>query len=139
MLQGCPLSGTLLIWVIDPLLWSFGRYLIGTVTRSCADDIDMALRRLEVLALVFKFFDDFSLVSLLTFKPVKCVLITTVCATCKWNVDMIRASLRRNVPAWTGTNIKDCAKYLGSCIGRLAGGIQWIHLRNVVESAWTRR
>ena len=32
VLQGCPLSGTLFVFVMDPLLWSFRRYLIGTVT-----------------------------------------------------------------------------------------------------------
>ena len=101
VLQGCPLSSTLFVFVIDPLLCSFRRYLVGTITRTCADDIGMAWRRLEVLALVFKLFEDFGLVSLLTLKPAKCVLITSVCATSTWNVDMIRAFLRRNVPAWT--------------------------------------
>ena len=75
VLQGCPLSGTLFVFVMDPLLWSFRRYLIGSVTRSCADDIGMALRRLEVLALVFELFEVSRLVSLLTFRPAKCVPI----------------------------------------------------------------
>ena len=125
VLQGCPLSGTLFVFVMDPLLWSFRRYLASTVTRSCADDIGMALRRLEVIALVFKLFEDFRSVSLLTLKPAKCVLITTVCATRKWNVDMIRAFLRRVVPAWSGISIRDSAKYLGFFIGRLADKEQW--------------
>ena len=78
-----------------------------------------------MLSLVYKLFEDFRLVSLLTLKPAKCVLITSVCATTKWNVDMIRAFLRRQVPAWTSINIKDCAKHLGFFIGRLAGGSLW--------------
>ena len=69
VLQGFPLSGTLFVFVMDPLLWSFRRYLTGTVTRSCADDIGMASRRLEVQALVFKLFEDSRLVALLTLKP----------------------------------------------------------------------
>ena len=38
---------------------------------------------------------------------------------------MIRALLRRQALAWTSMNIKDCAKYFGFFIGRLAGGSQW--------------
>ena len=85
----------------------------------------MASRRLEVVALVFKLFEDFRAVSLLTLKPAKCVLITTVCSTSKRNVDMIRVFLRRVVPAWSGISISDSARYLGFFIGRLADKEQW--------------
>ena len=125
VLQGCPLSGTLFVFVMDPLLWSFRRYLTGTVTRSCADDIGMALRRLEVLALVFKLSEDFRLVSLLTLKPTKCVLMSSVWATSRWIIDLIRAFLCRVVPACLGIAIRDTAKYQVFLIGRLAGGQQW--------------
>ena len=40
------------------------------------------------------------------------------------HVDMIRGVLRRNVPSWTGIDTRDCVKYMGFFIGRLAGGIQ---------------
>ena len=83
----------------------------GTVIRTYVDDIGMALRRLEVLALVFKLFEDFTLVSLLTLQPAKCVLIISVCGISRWNVDMIGAFVRRDVPAWTNIDIKVCAKY----------------------------
>ena len=125
MLQGCPLSGTLFAFVVDPLLWSFKRYLTGTLTRACADDVGMALRKLEMLALVYRMFEDYRRVSNLTLKPAKCILITTVCKSSSWNHDMIRAFLRRNVPGWANIIIKDSAKYLGFIVGPTAGAVQW--------------
>ena len=54
VLQGCPLSGTLFVLVIDPLLWAFEKKLSSTMIRTCADDIGMALRRLDELCLIAK-------------------------------------------------------------------------------------
>ena len=54
VLQGCPLSGTLFVLVIDPLLLAFKAKLSSTIVRTCADDIGMALRRLDELLIIAK-------------------------------------------------------------------------------------
>ena len=53
ILQGCPLSGTLFVFVIDPLLWMFRKQINSAIIRACADDIGAALRRLEDLAVLY--------------------------------------------------------------------------------------
>ena len=79
----------------------------------------MALRLLEDIALVFKLLEDFDKVSLLTLKPAQCVILAFVCTNSDWNLDMIRAFLRRVVPLCVSTAIKDCAKYFGFLWERL--------------------
>ena len=52
VLQGCPLSGTLFVIAIDPLLVMFHRFIhepkLGMV-RACADDIGATLNQLRTL------------------------------------------------------------------------------------------
>lgn len=138
VLQGCPLSVTLFAFAIDPLRVSFRRYLIGTTTRSCADDIGMALRRLEVIGLVFKLSKDFRRISFLTFKPAKCVLIKPFCVTSKWKVDMIKAFLRRVVPAWAPIASETWPNTLALLLGVWLEGnngreLQWKFSRNCID------
>ena len=125
VLQGCPLSGTLFVLVIDPLLWSFKRKLSSTVVRTCADDIGMALRRLDELCLIVKIFHDFEAASNLKLKPKKSILVPTVSKLSNWNVDMVRAWLRRFVPHWENLIICNSARYLGFFIGPTGGANQW--------------
>ena len=125
VLQGCPLSGTLFVLVIDPLLWAFKKKLSSTVIRTCADDIGMALRRLDELCLIAKLFQDFEAASNLKLKPKKSILVPTVFELTKWNLDMIRAWLRRNVPHLEQLIVRDSAKYLGFFIGPTSGKHQW--------------
>ncbi len=52
VLQGCPLSGMLLAWVLDPFLsWMAAAIDIrgGGTTKACADDVGCTVRHLSVL------------------------------------------------------------------------------------------
>ena len=52
VLQGCPLSGSMFVLAIDPLLFQFSKYIhapkLGRVC-ACADDVGAALRELNSL------------------------------------------------------------------------------------------
>ena len=66
VLQGCPLSGSLLVIVIDPLLHMFKTQLENTglaTTRACADDIGVALRQLQSLPTLCLWLQCFTRVS----------------------------------------------------------------------------
>ena len=81
------MSGTLFVFAIDPLLWSFKLKISSAVVRTCADDIGMALKRLDTLALLYKLFHDFKSASNLTLKPSKTIIIHTVTKNSNWNND----------------------------------------------------
>ncbi len=55
VLQGCPLSGSLFLIVIDPLLDMFSKYIVelghGHV-HACADDVGARLHRIDKLGTV---------------------------------------------------------------------------------------
>jgi len=125
VLQGCPMSGTLFVFAIDPLLWSFKVKISSAVVRTCADDIGMALKRLDMLALLYKLFHDFKSASNLTLKPPKTIIIHTVTKNSNWNNDWIKRWLRRFIPQWQYMIIKDSSKYLGFHLGPRAGANQW--------------
>jgi hypothetical protein len=125
VLQGCPMSGTLFVFAIDPLLWSFKLKISSAVVRTCADDIGMALKRLDTLALLYKLFHDFKSASNLTLKPAKTIIIHTVTKHSNWNNDWIHRWLRRYIPQWQYMIIKDSSKYLGFHLGPRAGANQW--------------
>ena len=74
--------------------------------------------------MIFRLFEGFGLVSLLTLKLTKCVIISSACTTSKRNVDMIRAYIRCVVPSWAAMSFKDAANYCGLFCGRLAGALQ---------------
>jgi hypothetical protein len=125
ILQGCPLSGTLFVFVIDPLLWMFRCHLNKAIIRACADDVGAALRRLSDLATLHKLFSEFRSVSLLTLKPTKCVIIMTVCDLSDGNLELIRQWLAVHIPDWKHMKIQGSAKYLGMHLGPEAGAVQW--------------
>jgi len=125
ILQGCPLSGTLFVFVVDPLLWMFRKQINSAIIRACADDIGAALRRLDDLVALYNIFKKFQAVSGLVLKPSKCVIILTVCQCTPQILENIRGWLEIHIPEWRGMKIQACAKYLGFFLGPAAGSVQW--------------
>ena len=72
VLQGCPLSGSLFVIAIDPLLHLFEKYIVSPGwghLYACADDIGASLFRLEALSALFRLFERMRKASGLTLKP----------------------------------------------------------------------
>ena len=68
---------------------------------------------------------DFEGASNLKSKPKKSILVPIAFRLTNWNVDMVRAWLRRAVPHWENLIMRDSAKYLGFFIGPTSGAHQW--------------
>ena len=128
VLQGCPLSGSLFNFAIDPLLWVFSRMIVapklGKVL-ACADDIGAALTQLKTLKTMHSFFKMFTSVSRLVLKSRKCVIILTSVVCSEQNVAIIRGWLQENIPEWSDMRIEGSAKYLGVFLGPQVGKNQW--------------
>jgi len=128
VLQGCPLSGSLFVICMDPLLHVFKLHIedrgLGIV-RACADDVGATLGALHFLPIFQNGFDKFKNISGLTLKPKKCILILTTIVASEANVEVVRKWIRANCPSWSNFQITNSGKYLGLHIGPLAGEIQW--------------
>ena len=85
----------------------------------------MALRRLEELCLACKISSDFEQATNLHLMSAKSIIRPTLFKLSDWNLDMLRAWLRRNVPRWVGLVVRSPSKFLGFCMGPIAGGSQW--------------
>ena len=120
VLQGCPLSGSLFVIAIDPLLFLFEKYIcspgFGTVS-ACADDIGAVVNSLKGLKRLKTLFSLMTRASGLTLKPAKCILIPLACDVTPENVDRIHGWLGENIPEWASMNVKNMGKYLGIFIG----------------------
>ena len=128
VLQGCPLSGSLFVMLMDPLLFSFQHFVVsqglGNVY-ACADDIGMSLLRANTLHIVHKLFEQVRKASGLTLKPRKCIVIILVelerayeDGLCEWIGSII--------PAWSNFKVQRYGKYLGFYLGPEASDQMWI-------------
>jgi len=128
VLQGCPLSGSLFVIAIDPLLFQFRRQvmdpLLGQV-RACADDIGAALARLDSLPVMCRIFARFRVVSGLTLKPAKSIIVLTTIESTDSNIAVVKEWLRTFCPDWSQFQIKAAGKYLGVYLGPGSGSLQW--------------
>jgi hypothetical protein len=129
VLQGCPLSGSLFVICIDPLLYLFQKHIespgLGSV-RACADDIGVSLRSLISCEVIANLFRDFQGLSNLNLKPKKCVMILTSIVASDHNKKVIKEWLRRYCPLWQEFHLTNCGKYLGFQMGPQAGSVQWV-------------
>ena len=128
VLQGCPLSGTLFVIAIDPLLTQFEHYihnpLLGAIY-ACADDIGAALKELKHLKTLYQLFERYRLISGLTLKPKKCFAILVACEFNPNTVGVIKRWLQQHIPELVNLQICAQAKYLGIFLGPKLGGINW--------------
>ncbi len=128
VLQGCPLSGSLFVLSIDPLLYIFKTRIedaaLGCV-KACADDIGASLRALYHLPILDRAFHEFKSISGLVLKPKKCVMILTTITASDSNIQVIRNWLAANCPRWASFQISNVGKYLGFQMGPLGGEAQW--------------
>ena len=125
VLQGCPLSGTLFVLAIDPLLWMFRIQINSAVVRACADDVGVALRFLKQLRILYDIFEKYAKATNLKLKPGKCIIIPTTCMLDEESLSLLRSFLEQEVPQWAAMKIQGTAKYLGAFIGPRAGTQFW--------------
>ena len=128
VLQGCPLSGSLFVIVIDPLLNFFKIHLENSALatcRACADDIGIALRHMACIPSLHKWFSEYSVISGLVLNPGKCIIVLTTFLANTDNQNTIRDWLSAVCPSWRDMKICNAAKYLGFFLGPLATPQQW--------------
>ena len=133
-LTGCPMSGALLNFAIDPLLWRFSQLVfvpavptenlfdfcrVGRIL-ACADDIAAAMREMASLIDIFRIFKRFQAVSGLCLHPGKCILILTSVVATADVVGVVRQWLATNIPEWRDMVISNVGTYLGVALGPLA-------------------
>ena len=136
ILQGCPGSGTIFTWCLDPFLFCIldGLGKDGLV-RACAGDVSVAVKSLRTSAKVEGTYRLIQRLTLLQVKPKKCVIIPTRDVVTPELRENIREWLRRWIPAWSEFAIEGRGKLLGVVIGPSAGGFQWL----AAEAKYERR
>jgi hypothetical protein len=139
VLQGCPLSGMLFAFAIDPFLRKLSSEVddagVGC-TRACADDVGGALACIGVLPIYKSTFDLAATLANLTLKPKKCVLIPIAAQFNAETVGKVKAWLLNNLPEWKDFNILPFGTYLGFQIGPKAAATQWE--KTLGEVPWDR-
>jgi hypothetical protein len=128
VLQGCPLSGMIFAFAIDPFLRKLEAEVdgcgIGT-TRACADDVGGALPCIGTLKTYKSTFDLAATLAGLVLKPTKCILVPIAERFNAVVVQNIKAWLCGNLGGWKDFNILPFGTYLGFQIGPSAGTTQW--------------
>ena len=129
VLQGCPLSGMLFAFVIDPFL----RCMKATIQdkglaqiRACADDIGAAMQNIHVLKLFEPIFQTAAEVANLWLKPKKCVVVPTSAVADPILRSRVTAWLETHIPSWKAFNIAATGKYLGFYLGPASLEKQWV-------------
>jgi endonuclease/exonuclease/phosphatase family metal-dependent hydrolase len=121
--QGCPLSPLLFVIVTDPFLCAM-RSLLNprSLVRAYADDICVVLCKLwlegPTLAKLFRLYE---LISCLSLKPRKCVVVPLG----NYQDSQILKMLTDLIPSWKDFKICDAALYLGLWIGPGAKQKSW--------------
>ena len=97
----CPLSGTLLVMAIDPLLTIFEKYIhtpgLGQVY-ACADDTGAATKNLMGLKILSRLSELFRKATGLTLRPSKCVGIVVPITLSDLNLRMFKQFVAQPIP-----------------------------------------
>ena len=128
ILQGCPLSGSLFVFIIDPLLFLLRTHIENTGlghVRACADDVGICINELCSLIPVQVIFENYRQLTGLTLKPAKSIIVLLAHLVSTHNKDCVHNWLTDNIPSWAGMDIVSHAKYLGFLLGPTSGRLQW--------------
>ena len=108
--QGCPLSGTLFVWLFDPFIRAAAVRLEradeGEI-RASADDVGGSLKTLSGLSIMHSVFVSAEGLANLCVHPRKCVLVPTGAALTEQFEARIRQWLAANIPEWQRMRIAD--------------------------------
>ena len=129
ILQGCPLSGSLFVIVINPLLVALSKKFpcrSRAEITACADDVGLALKSLIDAPLVAQEFEFFAKIARLCLKPAKCVIVPAATCNLAAFVRQAKDLLEDICPQWAHFTFKDCNTYLGWLLGPGATAeMQW--------------
>ena len=128
VLQGCPLSGSLFVILMDPLLFSFQHFVVSQGLGSvyaCADDIGMSLIRASSISIIHKLFEEIRKASGLTLKPRKCIVIILVELSRAYEKGL-SDWIGSIIPTWSQFKVQRYGKYLGFYLGPDAYEQMWI-------------
>ena len=102
IIQGCPLSGTVFVIVVDTFLNLIGMQSPETLVKAFADDIGALLKELSHLAKLHDAFEAFGKISGLYLKPKKCVIVVISQPLTEELKHLIKRYLLDNIPGWNG-------------------------------------
>jgi len=118
VLQGCPLSGSLSVIVMNPCLNALNANLgKNDICRAFADDIANVIESHRTLPKVAKVFDAIRHASNLGLKIKKCVIIPLGGPFSDALKQKIKHFLTEHLPQWASVRIQDSGEYLGFQIG----------------------
>ena len=129
VIPGCPFSGMLFVFVLDPFLHAVEILLdmLGhSTTRACADDIGAAITSLQHLRVFFSLFKVLRWSSDLRLSPPRCVIIPIAVEFSQEMCDQMRAWLALRIPEWSDFRVCPGGKYLGFLMGPAVDMQSWL-------------
>ena len=131
--QGCPLSGTIFVILLDPIIAALTKSMgPKDVLRGYADDLAAVLfEGLQTLMSIARVFQVVKIISGLNLKISKTVIIPLG----RQGTFKMKASICDSLPHWSGVLVSNSGKYLGFHVGPGAGDQSW----EEPAAKWTTR